>query len=204
MFFFKKGHHWFRGHMEDTCKSTLWDAGSHVYSRHVPTLNPGRQRQQERIGSDRYLMNGLLVALPLLLLLFSSLYTSHAPILVLKKIACAIRVSLLHSWVVNYSEEKGWGRVWGGGPQKTATGKGLSSTAGGETGPLWRRMAETLTPAGCIMGLSVWFSVSNQPVPAVWPKLPQCNAANTIWEPRAGGYSAVCDEQAEMTLQSDQ
>lgn len=51
-------------------------------------------------------MNGLLVTLPLLLLVFPSLYTSHAPILVLKKIACAIRVSL-HSRVLNYSRERG-------------------------------------------------------------------------------------------------
>lgn len=34
------------------------------------------------------------------------------------------------------------------------------------TGPLWR-MGEILTPAGCITGLSVWFSFSDQLSPAV-------------------------------------
>lgn len=121
---------------------------------HIQTLHPGRQRQQEWIKSEQYLMNGLLVTLLLLLLLFSSLHTSHAPILVLKKIACAIRVSL-HSWVLNYSGERG--------TTKDAARKAVLYS---RTGPLWR-MGGILTPAGCITGLSVWFSVSDQLSPAV-------------------------------------
>lgn len=44
--------------------------------------------------------------------------------------------------------------------------------------------------------------------PSCWgkPKLPECNTASTIWvcRLRDGGYSAVCDELAEMMPQSDQ
>lgn len=100
---------------------------------HNQSVNPGRQKQQVQITLDWYLMNGLLVTLPLLLLLFSSLYTSHAPILVLKKRACAIRVPR-HSWVLNYSRE----RV---GTTKDAARKTVPST---RTGPVWR-MGERLS-----------------------------------------------------------
>lgn len=74
-------------------------------------------------------------------------------------------------------------------------------------GPLWR-MGEILTPAGCITGLSVWFSVSDQLSPAVGESQNSQNAMlpNTIWvcQLRAGGHSAVCDELTETMLQSDQ
>lgn len=56
--------------------------------------------KKELISSGWYLMNGLFVTLPLLLLFFPSLYTSNPPILVLKKKAFGIRV-LLHLQVVN-------------------------------------------------------------------------------------------------------
>lgn len=118
-------------------------------------------------------MNGLLVTLPLLLLLFPSLYASHAPILVLEKMAGAIRV-WLHSWVLNNSGERGgcrggaegagaaqgWGR---GGPQKAAAEKTVLCTRSGR----WRRTGGEVAPSSCVIGLSVWFSVSYQLSPAV-------------------------------------
>lgn len=113
-----------------------------------------KSRQTKTTSSNWYLMNGLLVTLLLLFLLLSSLYTCHAPILVLKKIAGAIKVSL-HSWVLNYSGEKG------------STKDSASATAlYTRNGPL-RRLVDSLTQTSCIMGLSVWFSVSDKLSPAV-------------------------------------
>lgn len=121
---------------------------------YILTLNPGRQRQQEQIRSGWYLMNGLLVTLPFLLLLFSSLYTSHAPILVLKKIATAVKV-WLHSWALHYTGER-----W------TTKDNVRTTVLYNRTGPLWK-LRENLILAGCITGLSVWFSDSDQLSPAV-------------------------------------
>lgn len=134
-------------------------------------------------------MNGLLVTLPLLLLLFSSLYTSHAPILVLKNRACAIRVSL-HSWVLNYSRESGNHKRRH--QEDCSLHQNWTSVEDGR---------ETLTPAGCITGLSVWFSVSDQLCPAVGESQNSQNAMlptqseSASWE--LGGYLAVCDVLAE-------
>lgn len=139
-------------------------------------------------------MNGLLVTLPLLLLLFSSLYTSHAPILVLKKIARAIRM-LLHSWVLNYSGERG-----------TTKDTVRKTVLYNRTGQLWKqRKSHTSWVHHRIICLIFRLGSTE---PSCWgkPKLPECNAANTIWvcQLRAGGYSVVCDELAETMLQSDQ
>lgn len=134
--------------------------------------------------------------LPLLFLLFSSLYTSHAPILVLKKIARAIRVSL-HSWVSELFRREG-------GTTKDAAGKAVLYS---RTGPVWR-MGEILTLAGCITGLSVWFSVSDQPSPAVGESQNSQNAMlpTPIWvcQMRAGGIQLSVTMLAQIMLQSDQ
>lgn len=156
---------------------------------HNQSVNPGRQIQQVQITLDWYLMNGLFVTLPLLLLLFSSLYTSHAPILVLKKRACAIRVPL-HSWVLNYSRERGNHKRCR--QEDYSLHQNRTSVEDGR---------ETLTPAGCITGLSVWFSVSDQLCPAVGESQNSQNAMlptqseSASWE--LGGCLAVSDVLAE-------
>lgn len=59
----------------------------------------GANKEQE-LSSDLYLMNGLSVTLPLLLLLLPSLNASDPPILVLEQTASAVRARL-HSQGAN-------------------------------------------------------------------------------------------------------
>lgn len=132
-------------------------------------------------------MNGLLVTLPFLLLLFSSLYTSHAPILVLEERARAIRVSL-HSWVLNYSRARD--------PQKPPPARLFSARELDHCGG-WGRDS----PAGRLhhgIICLIYRLGSTEPSCLGKPKLPECNAASPVWEcrTRAGEYWAVCDRLA--------
>lgn len=148
-----------------------------VFVLYLNSKSRQRQRQQEQIRFDWYLMNGLLVTLPLLLLLFSSLYTSHAPILVLKKTASAFRVSL-HSWVLNYSGENN--------KRHCKEDRSLQ--------PNWTTMkAERKSHTSWVhhrIICLIYRLGSTESSCLGKPKLPECNAANTIWvcRLRAGGY----------------
>lgn len=139
-------------------------------------------------------MNGLLVTLPLLLLLFSSLYTSHAPILVLKKIAGAIRVAPFMSSELFRREVNNRRHC-----------KEDCSLQQNWTTMKAERKSHTSWVHHRIICLIFRLGSTE---PSCWgkPKLPECNAANTIWvsQLRARGYSVVCDELAETVLQSNQ